>query len=61
MLQKGDIGWTRLESSQNDFERGAVDRFKIRGVDVGKLTSVGIKHDGSGFGYVRGRFGPRNT
>jgi hypothetical protein len=46
----GHVGWTRLESGCNDFERGAVDVFKLTGADIGKLMSVGIKHDRSGFG-----------
>eukprot|EP00854_Cymbomonas_tetramitiformis_P003095 gene3095-3928_t len=47
---KGNVGWTRIENSKNNFERGAIDEFTITGSDVGKFTSLGVKHDNSGFG-----------
>ncbi|XP_072269601.1 lipoxygenase homology domain-containing protein 1 [Pyxicephalus adspersus] len=49
----GDQGKTEetfLRSRSNDFERGAVDIFKIEALDVGKILKLRIGHDGKGFG-----------
>ncbi|XP_073445861.1 lipoxygenase homology domain-containing protein 1 isoform X1 [Dendrobates tinctorius] len=49
----GDRGKTEetfLRSRSNDFERGAVDIFKIEALDVGKILKLRIGHDGTGFG-----------
>ncbi|KAG9471796.1 hypothetical protein GDO78_022716 [Eleutherodactylus coqui] len=49
----GDQGKTEetiLRSRSNDFERGAVDIFKIEALPVGKILKIRIGHDGTGFG-----------
>ncbi|KAM3939741.1 lipoxygenase homology domain-containing protein 1 [Leptodactylus fuscus] len=49
----GDRGKTEetfLRSRSNDFERGAVDIFKIEALEVGKILKLRIGHDGTGFG-----------
>ncbi|KXZ56858.1 hypothetical protein GPECTOR_1g774 [Gonium pectorale] len=43
-------GTTKLDNSANNFERGAVDTFIIKGKDLGDLTHIVITSDGSGFG-----------
>ncbi|KAG8456825.1 hypothetical protein GDO86_002563 [Hymenochirus boettgeri] len=47
---KGKTEETFIRSRSNDFERGAVDVFKIEAADVGKLLKLRIGHDGKGFG-----------
>ncbi|XP_056399217.1 lipoxygenase homology domain-containing protein 1 isoform X2 [Hyla sarda] len=47
---RGKTEETSLRSRSNDFERGAVDSFKIEAVDVGKILKLRIGHDGTGFG-----------
>ncbi|XP_029436484.1 lipoxygenase homology domain-containing protein 1 [Rhinatrema bivittatum] len=39
-----------LKSRSNDFEKGAVDTFKIEAMDVGKIIKLRIGHDGDNFG-----------
>ncbi|CAF1384950.1 unnamed protein product [Adineta steineri] len=39
-----------VNSSMNLFESGSVDRFSINGVDVGKIQTIRIAHDGTGMG-----------
>ncbi|CAF1123841.1 unnamed protein product [Adineta ricciae] len=34
----------------NRFEKGATNRFKIQGADVGKIKTIRIEHDGTGIG-----------
>jgi len=48
--EKGTVGFTRLEASSKDFERGSVDTFQVQGSDIGKLTKIGVKTDNSGWG-----------
>ncbi|OCT98891.1 hypothetical protein XELAEV_180111243mg, partial [Xenopus laevis] len=47
---KGKTEETFLKSRSNDFERGAVDIFKIEAVEVGKIRKLRIGHDGKGLG-----------
>ena len=47
---KGAMGETRIDNAQNNFERGRVDTFKIKGSDVGDVQKVIIRHDDSGVG-----------
>ncbi|KAG2450199.1 hypothetical protein HYH02_000301 [Chlamydomonas schloesseri] len=47
---KANMGETRLDNSSNNFERGRVDTFKIKGSDVGNVQKVVIRHDNSGMG-----------
>ncbi|GFH12273.1 uncharacterized protein mot51, partial [Haematococcus lacustris] len=44
---KGSVGASRLETQSNNFERGAVDHFLVKGSDVGDVTRVVISHDNS--------------
>ncbi|XP_078530890.1 lipoxygenase homology domain-containing protein 1 isoform X2 [Lissotriton helveticus] len=49
----GDRGKTDeifLKSRSNDFERRAVDIFKVEAADVGKILKLRIGHDGRGIG-----------
>ncbi|KAJ9526209.1 hypothetical protein QJQ45_009677 [Haematococcus lacustris] len=46
----GSVGASRLETQANNFERGAVDQFLVKGSDVGDVTRVVISHDNSGVG-----------
>ncbi|KAE8636810.1 hypothetical protein XENTR_v10003144 [Xenopus tropicalis] len=48
--EQGKTEETFLRSRSNDFERGAVDIFKIEAAEVGKIRKLRIGHDGSGFG-----------
>ncbi|KAM4708199.1 lipoxygenase homology domain-containing protein 1 [Discoglossus pictus] len=48
--ESGKTEETFLRSRSNDFERGAVDIFKIEAADVGKILKLRIGHDGKGFG-----------
>lgn len=48
--EHGDTGDKKLESSGNNFERGHTDIFGMEAVDLGELTKLRIRHDGSGFG-----------
>ncbi|KAG8545266.1 hypothetical protein GDO81_021178, partial [Engystomops pustulosus] len=47
---RGKTEETSLRSRSNDFERGAVDIFKIEALDVGQIRKLRIGHDGTGFG-----------
>ena len=47
---EGHVGWQLLEARSSDFSRGGVDEFNIKGSAIGKLDTVGIKHDNKGFG-----------
>jgi hypothetical protein len=47
---KGAMGESRIDNAQNNFERGRVDTFKIKGSDVGDVQKVIIRHDDSGIG-----------
>ena len=38
----------RLESSANDFERGAKNEFQLKAADVGVIQHIIICHDNSG-------------
>jgi lipoxygenase homology domain-containing protein 1 len=44
--KKGSTGSFFLETSSNNFERGACDEFAIRAADVGNIQSIEIGHDG---------------
>ena len=46
----GDVGWQPLEARSSDFSRGGVDTFSFKGSSIGKLDTVGIKHDNKGLG-----------
>jgi hypothetical protein len=46
----GHVGWQPLEARSSDFSRGGVDEFIIKGSAIGKLDTIGIKHDNKGFG-----------
>jgi hypothetical protein len=45
---KNDSGERRLESGNNDFERGAEDHFTFECLDLGKLSKLKIGHDNTG-------------
>ena len=47
---KGNSGDHRLDNSRNNFERGMVDAFQIKSLDVGTITSCCIGHNNRGFG-----------
>ena len=46
----GSVGESRLETSANNFERGQVDTFVVKGTDVGDLQRLVIWTDDSGLG-----------
>ncbi|XP_030048769.1 lipoxygenase homology domain-containing protein 1 [Microcaecilia unicolor] len=48
--ENGKSEETILKSRSNDFERGAIDIFKIEAADVGKIIKLRIGHDGKGIG-----------
>ncbi|GLC44364.1 hypothetical protein PLESTF_000049800 [Pleodorina starrii] len=43
-------GTHKLDNSTNNFERGALDTFIIKGKDLGDLTHIVVTSDGSGLG-----------
>ncbi|KAG1672531.1 hypothetical protein FOA52_002840, partial [Chlamydomonas sp. UWO 241] len=51
MGPKGDTGEQELDASgRDDFERGKLDHFVIKGPDVGEPDRIKIRSDGSGLG-----------
>lgn len=46
----GAVGQSRLETAANNFERGQVDNFVVKGTNVGDVQKVVIWHDNSGLG-----------
>ena len=48
--RKGSSGPHKLESAGDNFSRGKVDVFTVRGQDVGKLDSVSVWHNNKGNG-----------
>ncbi len=46
----GSVGQSRLETAANNFERGQVDNFVVKGTNVGDVQKVLIWHDNSGLG-----------
>ncbi|KAG2499991.1 hypothetical protein HYH03_002273 [Edaphochlamys debaryana] len=46
----GSVGQTRLETSANNFERGQVDHFVVKGTNIGDVQRIVVWHDNSGIG-----------
>jgi len=46
----GKVDRYKLESSKSNFERGKLDSFGLKTLDLGEITKVTIGHDGKGFG-----------
>ncbi|GFR41097.1 hypothetical protein Agub_g1741 [Astrephomene gubernaculifera] len=46
----GPVGQTRLENAANNFERGMVDNFVVKGTNIGDVQRLVIWHDNSGLG-----------
>ena len=42
------MGPLPLESSEDDFKRGAVDHFRVQGPRMGEITEAVLEHDGAG-------------
>jgi hypothetical protein len=40
----------RLDNNKNNFVRGNVDEFLVKGTDIGTLSHARLRHDNSGFG-----------
>eukprot|EP00878_Enallax_costatus_P043853 GHUV01051949.1.p1 GENE.GHUV01051949.1~~GHUV01051949.1.p1 ORF type:complete len:660 (+),score=218.20 GHUV01051949.1:276-2255(+) len=47
---KGSSGWHQLRAKQDSFERGKEDAFTLQLPDLGMLTHLGVKSDGTGQG-----------
>ena len=46
--KKTAMGPLPLESSEDDFKRAAVDKFRVQGPKMGEITEAVLEHDGAG-------------
>jgi len=47
---KGKIDREKLSNDKDNFERGRVDNFGIKTIDIGEIQNITIGHNGRGFG-----------